>query len=72
MHYLYEYGTPGLQLFITFLDGQKIGMEQKKTQTHAYKHNCQRSRWEGDESVRERNASNKIRPPKNDKIWPIS
>lgn len=30
MHYLYEYGTPGSQLFITFLDGQKSAPEKKK------------------------------------------
>lgn len=28
MHYLYEYETPGSQLFITFLDGQKPALEK--------------------------------------------
>lgn len=34
MHYLYEYGTPGSQLFITFLDGQKSTPAKKKETKH--------------------------------------
>lgn len=55
MHYLYEYETPGSQLFITFLDGLKSALEKKRNRTYACKNNDRNRQRRWDEAgIRER------------------